>query len=213
MKKKFLSLMMAAAVVATTSVSAFAADKTIKDSDTTEPTTNVQITGKVLSQDGTEAPGTFNVTVPTTATFTVTQSAELLSTKIKVKNDGIQDIDVYAEKFVDTSANSGINVVTENGLENLNRTNVSLSLAGTLATVYLKSEPITTTNKGLYKNKSLDENERATDDALKLTTVQAGDEGELTLAGKAGKNNTQQPEAVNDTFTLTLKIKKSTGQK
>lgn len=212
MKKKFLSLMMAAAVVATTSVSAFAADKTIKDSDTTEPTTNVQITGKVLSQNGTEAPGTFNVTVPTTATFTVTQSAELLSTKIKVKNDGIQDIDVYAEKFVDTSANSGINVVAESELENLNRTNVSLSLAGTLATVYLKSEPITTTNKGLYKNKSLADNERATDDALKLTTVQAGDEGELTLEGKAGKSNDPQPEAVNNTFTLTLKIKKSTGK-
>lgn len=210
MKKKFLSLMMAAAVVATTSVSAFAADKTIKDSDTTEPTTDVQITGKVLSENGTEAPGTFNVTVPTTATFTVTQNAELLGTKIKVKNDGIQDIDVYAEKFVDTSENSGINVVAESDLKSTNRTNVSLSLAGTLATVYLKSETITATDKGLYKNKSLAD--KATDESLKLTTVQAGDEGELTLAGKAGEVNTQQPEAVNDTFTLTLKIKKSTGK-
>lgn len=210
MKKKFLSLMMAAAVVATTSVSAFAADKTIKDSDTTEPTTDVQITGKVLSENGTEAPGTFNVTVPTTATFTVTQNAELLGTKIKVKNDGIQDIDVYAEKFVDTSEGSGINVVAESALKSTNRTNVSLSLAGTLATVYLKSETITATNKGLYKNKSLED--KATDESLKLTTVQAGDEGELTLAGKAGEVNTQQPEAVNDTFTLTLKIKKSTGK-
>lgn len=210
MKKKFLSLMMAAAVVATTSVSAFAADKTIKDSDTIQPTTNVQITGKVLNEDGTEAPGTFNVTVPTTATFTVTGKAELLGTKIKVKNDGIQDIDVYAEKFVDTNQNSGINVVAEGGLGTVDRTNVSLSLGGTLGTVHLKSEPITTENKGLYKDKAFAE--KATGESLKLTTIQAGDEEELTLEGKAGKGNTQQPEAVNDTFTLTLKIKKSTGK-
>ena len=48
MKKKFLSLMMAAAVVATTSVSAFAADtKLIDSADDQAAQSDVKITGKI----------------------------------------------------------------------------------------------------------------------------------------------------------------------
>ena len=63
MKKKFLSLMMAAAVVATTSVSAFAANVT--GSDASEAQTDVTITGNVQDNQGNDAVGTFKVTVPT----------------------------------------------------------------------------------------------------------------------------------------------------
>lgn len=72
MKKKFLSLMMAAAVVATTSVSAFAdaQDVTvIRDPETKTGKAEITITGDVTGEGGQTVPGTLNVTVPTTASF------------------------------------------------------------------------------------------------------------------------------------------------
>ena len=82
MKKKFLSLMMAAAVVATTSVSAFAANVT--DSDENEAQTDVKITGNVQDASGNDAPGTFKVTVPTTTNFTVTNKGVLLGNELEI---------------------------------------------------------------------------------------------------------------------------------
>ena len=169
MKKKFLSLMMAAAVVATTSVSAFA-DTTINKADNTEPTTEVTITGNVLNQHGQEPVGTFNVTIPTAAAFTVNQSGKLEGTTINIKNNGPQSIDVYAEKFVDTTRDNGITVVAENTLKSNDKTKVSLKLSGSENTVYLKSEP-SSSDKGLYKNNTLAD--RATEEELKLTSIQS----------------------------------------
>lgn len=210
MKKKLLSLVLAGAMVASTSVSAFA-DTTIKKSDTEEPTTDITITGKVLDQSNNEAAGTFNVTVPTAASFTVNSEAKVTSATMKIVNNGPQDIDVYAEKFVDTTPNSGeqITVVRESDLKSQNRSYVSLNIRGKSGALYLKSEETNGTNKkGLYTNNTLEN--AAEGEALKLTRISSGDEGDLVLEGKAGEENSTQPSATNNDFTLTLKIKKST---
>lgn len=211
MKKKFLSLMMAAAVVATTSVSAFA-DTNITDSDEKTPTTDIQITGNVIDDSGRAPVGTFNVTVPTAASFTVTQAGKLEGTKIKVTNNGTQDIDVYADEFIDTTVNGEINVVPEGRLTNLNRTNVSLKITGNLKTLFLKSEDTNEKGKnGIYTNNAL--TETASGENLKLANVGAKKEYDLTLSGTAGGlNNPAVEKAVSDSFTLRLKIKKSTGE-
>lgn len=211
MKKKLLSLVLAGAMVTSTSVSAFADTNTnINQSDNTTPKADVEITGKVLSEGGEEAPGVFNVTIPTTAAFTVDGSANVTSATIKITNGGSQGIDVYAEKFVDTTPNTDdqITVVEESQLNNKNRTNVSLSITGHLRSLHLKSEDTTDGQKnGLYTDKAL--TSKATDEELKLISIASGHEGSLTLGGKAGGANDPQPEAVNNKFTLTLKIKKS----
>ena len=213
MKKKFLSLMMAAAVVATTSVSAFAEDRVLNN----EGNVDVTITGKVMDDEGHEPAGTFKVTVPTTATFMVTQDGVLEGTKINVKNDGDQNIDVYAEQFKDLTKEdgAGITVVQESALKDKKRTYVSLSLQGKAGNVYLKTE--NGSGKGLYKNMALSEAASQEED-LKLTSVAPGHTEGLTLQGRAGeknKTNDQEngkvEEAVSNNFTLTLKIKKSTN--
>ena len=84
MKKKFLSLMMAAAVVATTSVSAFAQDRVIEGADTTEQKAEIDITGQVLGDHGEVPAGTFNVSIPTTAAFTVNEKSNLESATKKI---------------------------------------------------------------------------------------------------------------------------------
>lgn len=210
MKKKLLSLVLAGAMVASTSVSAFA-DTTIKKSDTEEPTTDITITGKVLDQNNHEAAGTFNVTVPTAASFAVNSEAKVTSATMKIVNNGPQDIDVYAEKFVDTTPNNGeqITVIREDQLTSQNRSYVSLSIRGKSRTLYLKSEETNNTNKkGIYINNTLEN--AAEGEALKLIHISSQDEGDLVLEGKAGQENTTQPGATNNDFTLTLKIKKST---
>lgn len=216
MKKKLLSLVLAGAMVASTSVSAFAAgaDKVIKDSDTSAPTTNVEITGEVISNSGQRPEGKFNVTVPTAAMFTVTEQGKLQGTTIKVINNGTQSIDVYADKFLDTQVDDGIKVISENGLNTEDRTNVSLKLEGNVKALFLKSESEREDNHtGLYNNADLEEVNKATTDAdLKIANIKSNDEYDLTLSGSAGKNNQPVNKAVSNSFTLTLKIKKSAKQ-
>lgn len=210
MKKKFLSLMMAAAVVATTSVSAFAANVT--GSDANEAQTKVTITGNVQDDEGNDAPGTFKVTVPTTANFKVTKAGTFLGTELKVENEGTQDIQVYAYKFVDKNVGEKIEVTTENEVtatSEVESSKVSMKLTNGNKVAYLKSDSV----KGIYTNDAL--TVPADDSGVELLTLSSGSEGNPTkgtilLEGKAGKKIVGDP--VSDEFILTLKIKKAPKQ-
>lgn len=211
MKKKFLSLMMAAAVVATTSVSAFAANVT--GSDANEAQTKVTITGNVQDDEGNDAPGTFKVTVPTTANFKVTKAGTFLGTELKVENEGTQDIQVYAYKFVDKNVGEKIEVTTENEVtatpSEVDSSKVSMKLTNGNKVAYLKSDSV----KGIYTDDAL--TVPADDSGVELLTLSSGSEGNptkgtISLEGKAGKKIVGDP--VSDEFILTLKIKKAPKQ-
>lgn len=212
MKKKLLSLVLAGAMVASTSVSAFA---TTQEVTTDGGNANVEITGKVANDLGNLPAGTLRVSIPTTATFMVSKNGVLDGTTITVRNEGDQNIDVYAEEFIDRTKEdgAGITVVQESALRDKKRTYVSLNLQGTYRSVYLKTEDVGSNKKGLYKK--MDLVEEATNDDLKLTSLTPGQSEGLRLQGNAGEKNdsTQQDQkvekAVSDNFTLTLKIKKS----
>lgn len=217
MKKKFLSLMMAAAVVATTSVSAFAADKVIDSADNQEAQSDVKITGKIQDVDGHDPVGTFKVTVPTTANFTVNNKGTVISADLNIKNAGSQAIDVYAYRFVDESSDAKINVVKEEELnqniESKKNSIVSLKLTSSIGNgvAYLSSD---SSKGGVYKDVTL---QQTPDDDLgvKLLTLPSGTDakptsGQIIVGGNAGK--TAETKAVSDEFTLTLKIKKAANQ-
>ena len=217
MKKKLLSLVLAGAMVATTSVSAFATPN-VTGSDNIDATAEIGITGDVMSDTGEKPAGRFNVTVPTATSFTVDKEGHFIAPeRISIQNDGLQDIDVYADKFVDTKPTEGIKVVAESELKSKNRTYISLSVTGKSNAVYLKSEDTTSgTNKGIYTTSAL--TSAASAEQLKLTSISAGQSGYLTLDGKAGEKNkatgdteeaNQVNEGVSNSFTLTLKIKKA----
>lgn len=208
MKKKFLSLMMAAAVVATTSVSAFADTVSavggkVNGTDDKEYTTEVQIKGDVEDTSGTVLPGTLNVTVPTAATFRVTKENNLEGTNINVVNNGEQDIDIFAYKFTDPTEASGITVLGKNAISSANRTNVTLKLVGNLKTAYLSSNA--GSSNGIYS----DENVQNGSGEIKIANVPQGGTRELRLEGEAGSQG-DVSTPVKDTFTLVLKIKKGT---
>lgn len=211
MKKKLLSLVLAGAMVASTSVSAFAEDKVIRDPETQDVQTEVSIQGRVANDSGNLPEGNFNITIPTTASFTVSQNGDVITMPITVKNNGEQNIEVYAVKFADTTAVEGrnITVTKQSDLKTKNRSYVNLNLRGNLKTVYLKSENLSGDSTGIYQEPTL-ENKATTEDQLKLAVINGRDSGDLTLEGRAGEDSsTPITDALTDNFTLTLKIKKS----
>lgn len=233
MKKKFLSLMMAAAVVATTSVSAFA-DSTIggvtyPDSpnvitqDDTETTSDVTITGNVTDDKGNMPTASFKVTVPTAASFTVNKSG-FIGADLEVKNEGTQEIEVYAKSFSRVSGGTGkINTVTEEqiagdntGSPNFTKAHVSLKLEGQRfegktedSVAYLNA---VNGKRGVYTQSSLQDSALAEGDGVKLLALRAGDTtpqtAKIKLKGTAGTG--EVTTAITDKFQLTLKIKKVT---
>lgn len=230
MKKKFLSLMMAAAVVATTSVSAFALegdntdvaessspiteavpDGVINGEDNKEYTTDVTITGDVADDNGNTKPGTLSVTVPTAASFNVSKKGDLTGTKITITNSGKQKVDVIAHKFKDVNGTQGINIQSEStiatGNQQKDRKNISLKLIGTTNVAYFKSAD--GDNSGVFSDSNLQQSVEGKN--YKIAEVNPnGGTVDLKLEGTAGRSETGISKPVQENFTLVLKVKKST---
>lgn len=206
MKKKFLSLMMAAAVVATTSVSAFASTQKITNPEDEGGQANITITGDIEDSEGTTKPNTLNVTVPTAANFTVNKDKKFVGTKIKVENNGTQDIDVFAYEFKDPTVSSGVIVKKKSEITNLETNNVALRLEGSDGTAYFASAPGSV--KGVYKDE--DHSDWNNDgDGVKLANIAKGSSYELSLEGEVGSNANVSSKPERDNFILKLKIKKA----
>lgn len=210
MKKKLLSLVLAGAMVASTSVSAFAATPGIVDGpDNKDATTKVEIVGNVTDESGVAKPGTFNVKVPTNAAFSVNQNGEFNGTSIKVENKGDQAVEVIAHSFQDFTNNAQITVKGVNQVgDDAKRNVISLNLQGDEGHAFFSSTP--GSNNGIYS----DENATIGEADIKLTTIQPQCEYDLRLEGTAGKAATEiggGNGAVKDNFTLVLKIKKASN--
>ena len=203
MKKKFLSLMMAAAVVATTSVSAFADEVVKQDGGTVD----VTITGSINDKNDAAPEGTISVTVPTALAFTVNNSGSLQGTSLTITNNGTEKVDVFAYEFVDKNSTSGIEVKKTLDASD-NRTKVTLNLSGNEGVANFTSST-TEATKGIY-DATLS---AATGDGVKIATIgkvgDAKNTGDLTLAGEAGKGSGDVEKAIREDFTLRLKIKKA----
>lgn len=203
MKKKFLSLMMAAAVVATTSVSAFAAsEKTVtNDGESVE----VEINGVVNNSSNQPPAGTLSVTVPTALSFTVNSNGGFTGSDITVTNTGTQAIEVYAYQFIDSTPGKGI-IVKQDLDSSAKRNEVTLSLQGNEAVANFDSNA--GDNKGIYGTATIN------GDGMKISTVGTGSQNTNTLHlnGKAGKIElvgNEATEGISEKFTLRLKIKKA----
>lgn len=206
MKKKFLSLMMAAAVVATTSVSAFAADanQSYEVSDTNGRNVQIGITGNVTDNSGHVASGTVSVTVPTVATFKVDENGKLTSPSMKITSNSSESVDVIASKFIDANGEDGINLVKQSDFtqENAERKKVWLKLVGD------KEVSLTSEEKGkMYKDDGGEINENNANGYV-LGTVTQDLPLTLTLKG-AGGTQSQNTTPIQNDFKLILKIKKS----
>lgn len=207
MKKKFLSLMMAAAVVATTSVNAFAANekKVTNDGESVE----VQINGVVNNSNDQPPAGTLSVTVPTALSFTVNKDGGFTGSDITVTNTGTQAIEVYAYQFIDPTPEKGIIVKQQLVAGTSKRNEVTLTLQGNDAIANFDSNA--GSNKGIYGTATIN------GDGMKISTVGTGSQNTdtLYLRGTAGNEQLDQEyisTGMSEKFTLRLKIKKAPAQ-
>lgn len=209
MKKKLLSLVLAGAMVASTSVSAFA-DDTIQVEHNSEKQIEVPIQGDIEASDGTTLPGSITVTVPTSAAFKVDKDGNLTSGSMSIVNKGNATVSVIASKFVDANGESGINLVKEVGnLDANDRNKVYLTLTGGDRDLVLTSEA-NGSNKPAGKMYDVTNTSKAIEegDNLVIKNVIAGDTATLQLRGQGtAYSGTNSADAVNDSFRLVLKIK------
>lgn len=214
MKKKLLSLVLAGAMVASTSVSAFAdtTDKTVTVGSG-ETKHKVTVTGNVTDGQNAIVPGTISVTIPTAVSFKVNSQGEIDSAIINITSDSQESVDVIAYKFIDPSENSKITVVPASKLEENKELStddnrfISLSIKGGDKDVELKSANGTTT--GIIES---GETEYAESNSPVIGTVTQGNSLRLRVEGKVAKpSNGYRPPAspIKDDFQLMLKIKKT----
>lgn len=205
MKKKLLSLVLAGAMVASTSVSAFANTKNIEVQPTTPSTTEVDIKGNIESSEGQVLPGSVTVTVPTSANFTVKKDGTVEAATMTITNRGNSTVSVIASKFTDTTSTNDINLVKEGSLDPTDRKKVSLKLVGGNEDIILTSED----GGKMYKGSS-DSTEITEAKGLVIKNIEANGELNLRLEGKGTPYDTSgsnSGDAVKDNFKLVLKIK------
>lgn len=221
MKKKLLSLVLAGAMVASTSVSAFAttADTETYNIDSTKSQNHkVTITGDIANDQNQTLPGTITVTIPTAMAFTVDKDGKVTGGKIEVVNRSDESVEVVAEKFNDTTPDNKIVLVKKTELDGKiaaaeeGKTYMTLDLIGNTNTVGLVSSK-DTSESGFVKNSdgsAIQAGENTT-----LGNAVNGINLELKLEGnakpsKASSSSYSAPTtAINDTFNLILKIQKT----
>ena len=211
MKKKLLSLVLAGAMVASTSVSAFASTPapTVRENTTISPgdeekNIDIGITGDILDDKGNTKPGTISVTVPTAVNFTVTKGGVLTSGDMVITNNTNEKIKVSVKKFTDANADKNINIVKksefESGSSDNSRDKIWLSLVGTGVSVGFESA-----ERGKMYNLDNDSPISSPQEIGKIDGI-----GELTLSLEGGGATQTQggslSEPIKDNFNLVLTI-------
>lgn len=201
MKKKLLSLVLAGAMVASTSVSAFATTQDIDVQPNKDSEVNIPIEGNIESKDGEIAPGTIAVTVPTSASFKVDKKGAVTSAKMNIVNKGEKKISVLASSFKDTSGTERINLVKSRDASD--RKQVSLRLTGGDEEIIL----ISANGGEMYK---VSDPNTAIRQDFELQQVNPHGQLELQLKGEGtaySDSTSNGDDAVSDEFKLVLKIK------
>ena len=182
----------------------------ITGSDAKELKHNVSIVGNILSASGVMPSGRFQVVVPTTASFIIDKNGGFEGTTITIRNQGHQNIDIYAYRFIDVDKTEGINVKAKSEItKETSRNNISLNIEGNRDVAYFKTEDNGSTNSGIYEDSEL--KIPAISSGIKVLEISSNSEGKLNLQGQAGKGPLKTDTAISNTFTLILKIKKSTN--
>ena len=160
--------------------------------------------GKMKEDAGDTPHGRFNVTVPTTASFTVKNNSEFIGTSIKITNNGEKPVDVSVANFIDVDGDYGIKLITDTQVDATKKRNeVNLFLENTA-----ENKKIYLGNKELYSD--LGTEAITQEEKTKIAKVLAGSTSTINISGKAGTSSEGIEDPISNRFTLILKIKKNT---
>ncbi|WP_294405814.1 hypothetical protein [uncultured Clostridium sp.] len=194
MKKKYLSLVMAAMMSLGAVVQASAV--TISGNEAETLSQSVEVTGNISNSEGQAPAGKLEVELPTTMTFSVDKNGEFTGIDYSVKNSSACGIIVSVAEFKKANVSGGIIIKEDStSLDNLGRENVILKLSGT-------------SEVDLYD--FINDSEHAEEEVLK---VDANSTKSISLQGAAGKNITSRQKSavdekgLSEKFTLRFNIK------
>lgn len=160
--------------------------------------------GKMKEDAGDTPHGRFNITVPTTASFTVKNNSEFIGTSIKITNNGEKPVDVSVANFIDVDGDYGIKLITDTQVDATKKRNeVNLFLENTS-----ENKKIYLGNKELYSD--LGTEAITQEEKKKIAKVLAGNTSTINISGKAGTSAEGIEDPIQNRFTLILKIKKNT---
>lgn len=160
--------------------------------------------GKMKEDAGETPHGRFNVTVPTTASFTVKNNSEFIGTSIKITNNGEKPVDVSVANFIDADGDYGIKLITDTQVDATKKRNeVNLFLENTA-----ENKKIYLGNRKLYSELGREQITEYED--KKIAKVLAGNTSVINISGKAGTSAEGIDDPISNSFTLILKIKKNT---
>lgn len=160
--------------------------------------------GKMKEDAGETPHGRFNVTVPTTASFTVKNNSEFIGTSIKITNNGEKPVDVSVANFIDVDGDYGIKLITDTEVDATKKRNeVNLFLENTD-----ENKKIYLGNKKLYSD--LGTEAITQEEKKKIAKVLAGSTSTINISGKAGTSTEGIEDPISNRFTLILKFKKNT---
>ncbi len=220
MKKKLLSLVLAGAMVASTSVSAFAATTTPAATTTEKKTiseiedeknVNVTVKGDILDDKGNAQQGTISVTVPTAVNFTVTKDGRLASGDMVITNHSSEKLKVSVNQFSDVNGERDINIVKKSqfdgGSNSISRKQIWLSLVGEGVSVGFESQ-----EGGKMYNLADEDEEISLSKSKEIGKIDGSGELRLSLDGGGGTQTGSLTAPVKDTFNLVLTIARDRAQ-
>lgn len=165
----------------------------------------IPTTGKMSKKSGETPQSRFNITVPTNAAFTVTNTSEFIGSSIKITNNGEKPVDISVANFIDVDGDEGIKLITDSNVDDTkkrNEVNLFLENKSENKKIYLG-------NKKLYSelNQEISESES---EKKKIARVLPRNSSIINIYGKAGTSSQSIDDPISNRFTLILKIKKST---
>lgn len=198
MKKKLLTLVLAATMMVGTAVTASATSQTVDFTAASGSTTSdVVIDGTIVKGNGSAPAGKIQVEVPTQMAFLVDKTGTIASTSYTVENKSDSPINVSVANFKKrNTVNSKINLLSkdESNMDNKDRSNIKLYLVGDSASKIVDLGDFSNT-----VNKDL-----ATIAANSMTTI--------TLEGDAGKDTSGSKDidqnGASEQFDMVFKIAK-----
>lgn len=188
-------------------------DKFIEDSEsgykrgyTTSDKLHVTIptNGRMNKDSGKTPQKIISVTVPTNASFMVTNDSTFIGSSIKITNNGDNPVDVSVANFIDAYGDYGIKLITDEEVDaSKKRSEINLWVQNKA-----ENKKIYLGNQRLYSE--LGTEEITQNENKKIAKVLGGNTSTINICGKAGTSSEVIEKPIGNTFTLILKIKKNT---
>ena len=207
---------------ATEKADVFITDKNNPQGETSEPkytrgyTTKdklhvvIPTNGKMNKDSGETPQKRISVTIPTNASFKVTNNSTFIGSSLNITNNGEVPVDISVAEFIDPDGDYGIKLITDEDVkENTSRSTYKRNEINLWLENISENKKICLGNRKLYSelNQEIGENES---EKKNIAKVLGASTSTINISGKAGTNALDRDEPIRNSFKLILKIKKNT---